>query len=235
MEDQAKATGTFWGVGVGPGDPELVTLKAARVLGACPVLAVPMTGEGDTTALDIASQAVDVSGKRILRLRFVMSKDKAKLQESHEAAAAAIAAELDRGADVAMPNLGDVSIFSTFKYMMELLEARGYDVEMVPGVPSFCAVAARLKTSLTASMTTPLAIVPSGYGDMAGALELPGTKVIMKAGRSLPRLRAELREAGAYERPSMVRDCGMDSEVVARSLDDAPEQGGYFPTLVVRP
>lgn len=235
MEDEAKATGTFWGVGVGPGDPELVTLKAARVLGSCPVLAVPMTGAGDTTALDIASQAVDVSDKRILRLRFVMSKDRAKLQESHEAAAAAIAAELDRGHDVAMPNLGDVSIFSTFKYMMELLEARGYDVEMVPGVPSFCAVAARLKTSLTASMTTPLSIVPSGYGDMAGALELPGTKVIMKAGRSLPRLRAELREAGAYERASMVQDCGMDSEVVAKSLDDAPEQGGYFTTLVVRP
>lgn len=231
----ASQRGAFWGVGVGPGDPELVTLKAVRVLRAADVLVVPQTSGGGTCALDIAKRAVDLSDKRVLELRFEMSRDKAVLRASHERAAEAIAAELDAGRTVAMPNLGDVAIFSTFTYMKDLLEPQGYEVGMVSGVPSFCAIAARLDMTLTPSMTSPLTIVPSGYGELADALALPGMKVIMKAGKSLPRLREELREAGCYDRASLVQDCGMPSEVVAEHLDDAPERGGYFTTLVVRP
>lgn len=234
-DSRGGAKGTFWGVGVGPGDPELLTLKAVRVLREADVLVAPQTSGGGTCALDIARRAVDLSDKRVLELRFEMSRDAAVLHASHERAAAAIAFELDAGHNVAMPNLGDVSIYSTFSYMKELLESAGYAVGMVSGVPSFCAVAARLDTTLTPSMTSPLTIVPSGYGELAEALALPGTKVIMKAGKSLPRLRDELRSAGVYERTSLVQDCGMPSEVVAESLDDAPERGGYFTTLVVRP
>lgn len=231
----APAKGTFWGVGVGPGDPELLTLKAVRTLREADVLVAPQTSGGGTTALDIAKGAVDLDDKRVLELRFEMSRDPKVLHESHERAAAAIAAELDAGRTVAMPNLGDVAIFSTFNYMKDLLEPQGYEVGMVSGVPSFCAIAARLGVTLTPSMTSPLTVVPSGYGELGEALKLPGTKVVMKAGKSLPRLREELRAAGCYERTMLVQDCGMPSEVVARDLDDAPERGGYFTTLVVRP
>lgn len=230
----ATSRGTLYGVGVGPGDPDLMTLKAVQVLEACPVVAVPVNAAGATTAFDIAAARVDFSCKTVVRLEFAMSKDAAELDRTHRAAAQKIAAELDLGLDVAMPNLGDVSIFSTFSYMMDILGEKGYECQMIPGVPSFCAVAARLKTTLTPSMTSPFTVVPSGYGELVDAMGLPGTKVIMKAGKSLPRLRQELREAGAYEKASLVQDCGMDSEVVAQSLDDAPEKGGYFTTLVVR-
>ena len=226
--------GTLYGVGVGPGDPDLMTLKAVQVLEKSAVWAVPVNNGGATTALGIAAARVDISDKKVLKLKFVMTKDPEELERTHREAAAILAAELDTGHDVAMPNLGDVSIFSTFKYMMEILEADGYEAQMIPGIPSFCAIAARLKTTLTPSMTSPFTVVPSGYGELSEALALPGTKVIMKAGKSLPRLREELREAGVYEKTSLVQDCGMPTEVVAVNLDDAPEQGGYFTTLVVR-
>ncbi len=232
--DKIPTRGTLYGVGVGPGDPDLMTLKAVKVMEACPVVAVPVNAAGATTAFDIAAARVDFSGKKIVRLEFAMSKDADELDRTHRAAAEKIVAELDRGLDVAMPNLGDVSIFSTYSYMMDILAETGHACEMIPGVPSFCAVAARLKTTLTPSMTSPFTVVPSGYGEIVDAMGLPGTKVIMKAGKSLPRLREELREAGVYEKASMVQDCGMESEVVAVSLDDAPEKGGYFTTLVVR-
>lgn len=227
--------GTFWGVGVGPGDPELMTLKAVRVLEGCDVLAAPQTSGGATTALDIARAAARLDDKPVLELRFEMSHDKQVMRAAHERAVEAIAQELNLGHDVAMPNLGDVAIFSTFSYMRDALEERGYRTEMVSGVPSFCAIAARLGVSLTPSMTTPFHVVPSGFEDLGEALSLPGTKVIMKAGKSLPRLREELKAQGCYEKTMLVQDCGMPSEVVARSLDDAPEHGGYFTTLVVRP
>ena len=81
--EHSKKLGTFYGVGVGPGDPELLTLKAVRVLEACPVLAAPQTASGEMTALSIARQAADLEGKTLLPLYFTMSRDRAKQQEAH--------------------------------------------------------------------------------------------------------------------------------------------------------
>ena len=145
----ADKLGTFYGVGVGPGDPELLTLKAVRVLESCPVLAAPQMASGEMTALSIARQAARLEGKTLLPLRFTMSRDRAEQAEGHRRAADAVRPYLEAGQDVAMAILGDVSIYSTYCYMMELLKAEGFPCVMVPGVPSFCAVAARLGRSLT--------------------------------------------------------------------------------------
>ena len=169
--------GIFYGVGVGPGDPELLTVKAINVLTACPVLACPQTKSGEMLALNIVRGAMDVSGKEILPLRFAMSRDKAVQQAAHQEAAEAVCRFLAAGKDVAMPNLGDVSIYSTYCYLMELVKARGFATRMVPGVPSFCAVAARLGISLT-EMNAPLHIVPGSW-DLPQALEWPGNKILM--------------------------------------------------------
>ena len=117
--------GIFYGVGIGPGDPELITLKAKRVLESCPVIATPQTSGGKTLALDIASQAVNLEGKTIVPLFFTMARDKEKQHAAHCQAAEEIEKYLAQGLDVAMLNLGDVSIFATYSCLMGILQGKG--------------------------------------------------------------------------------------------------------------
>ena len=228
-----KKTGTFYAVSVGPGDPELLTLKAIRVLRECPVIAAPRTASGDMLALDIARQAVDFGGKTILPMDLPMERDKARLRAAHEAAADQAEAYLRQGQDVAMLNLGDVSIYATFGYLQEILEERGFTTAMVPGVPSFCAVAARLNTGLT-EMNKPLHIVPAGGGPLSETLGLPGTKILMKSGKQIARVVETLRTKGCLDKAAMVQNCGLPEEKICRSLEEADDQPGYFTTMVVR-
>ena len=179
--------GTFYAVGVGPGDPELMTRKAVRVLEECPVLAVPRTPAGDSLALEIAQAGADLTDKEIHFIDFAMSRDEEKRRQAHRRAAEAVRALLDRGTDVAMPVLGDVSLFASSAYVAQLLEEEGCRCVRVPGVPSFCAAAARLGRSLT-EMDLPVHIVPAGGFPLEEALDLPGTKVLMKSGRALPQV-----------------------------------------------
>lgn len=225
--------GVFYGVGVGPGDPELLTVKALKTLEHCPVIAAPRTRSGETLALDIVRQAVSLEGKTILPLDFTMSRDPAVLRQSRLRAAEAIMAHLSAGRDTAMLNLGDVSIYATFSYLMDILTDRGYEAVMVPGVPSFCAVAARLGTSLT-TVSSPLHILPGSGRALAELLDLPGTKVLMKSGRQLPQAAEALWQRGLLEKAAMVRDCGLPTEQVCRDLTHLPEDTGYFATVIVK-
>ena len=195
-------TGTFYGVSVGPGDPELLTLKAVYCIRRCPVLAVPQTAGGGMLALAIARSAVELEGKTILPLRFAMSRDPAVLQASHATAAGAVKAYLDAGQDVAMLNLGDVSIYSTYSYLEELLQAEGYATVRIAGVPSFCAAAARLDQSLTGGMEQPLMIAPGRHAEQI--LGTPGTKILMKTGRQLPQTIELLQKKGLLGQSAMV-------------------------------
>ncbi|OUP09143.1 precorrin-2 C(20)-methyltransferase [Collinsella sp. An2] len=227
--------GILYGVGVGPGDPELITFKAVRTIQSCPVVAAPMTSGGGTLALDIVRQAVDLADKRIVRLSFSMSRDAAERDRGYERAAAELCELLGSGSDVALLNLGDPSIYATFQRVAGLVRAAGFETHAVPGVPSFCAVAARLDADLTPSEREPLHIVPARAAGLSDALAMPGTKVVMKAGAHLGELKRDLAEAGVYERVSLVADCGMPGELVVRNLDEAPDKGSYFTTLVIRP
>ena len=119
-----KRIGTFYGVSVGPGDPELMTLQAVRRLENCPVIAAPQTPKGGMLALDIAKGAVELSGKTILPLRFAMSLDPAVQKAAHIEAARAVKEYLDAGQDVAMLNLGDVSVYATSAITMYLFKNR---------------------------------------------------------------------------------------------------------------
>ena len=232
----AELKGTFYGVSVGPGDPELMTLQAVRLIRQCPVLAAPQTASGQMLALDIARSALGeaLDGKTIVPLYFAMSRDPAALVASHEKAAAAVRQDLDAGQDVAMLNLGDVSVYATFGYLQEILEAEGYKTVRIPGVPSFCAAAARLGQSLTGGMEAPLTIAPGRHA--AEVLAAPGTKVLMKSGRQLPETLAALAEAGLLGRSAMVCNCGLPDEEVWPDLSacDASRPAGYFATIIVK-
>lgn len=226
--------GTLHGVSVGPGDPELMTLKAVRCIEQCPVLAAPQTAAGRMLALDIAKGAVDVSGKIILPLHFAMSRDPEVLKASHAAAADAVRAHLDAGRDVALLNLGDVSIYATYGYLEEILTAQGYAAVRIAGVPSFCAAAARLGQSLTGGMEQPLTIAPGRHVEQV--LAAPGAKVLMKTGRQLPQTLDALRERGLLANSAMVCNCGLPDEAVFPTLTDydPAQDAGYFATILVK-
>ena len=240
-----KKRGTFYGIGVGPGDPELITVKALKIIKSCPVIAAPRTGNGDMVALDIVwrtgilSESAEIAeefDKKILAMDFTMDKDPAKRKENYRKNAEAAARYLDNGQDVAMVTLGDVSLYSTVHYIADELISRGYEIIMVPGVPSFSAAAASLGIPL-AEMDAPVHIIPSVRNNSDDYLDLPGTKVLMKAGRHLHRTLDELDRRGLLDVTSLAVNCGMDDEILIKRLGDdepLPDKTGYFTTVIVR-
>lgn len=224
--------GTLYGVSVGPGDPELMTLQAVRILKHCPVIAVPQTGSGGTVALDIASQAVDLNDKELIMLPFLMVRDRRRLDDSHRQLAGLLRSALDQGQDVAMLSLGDASVYSSFSYMAELLEPEGYSIVVSAGVTSFCASAAALGVSLT-KMNQPVHIIPAGADD-GQALTLSGTKVLMKAGKSLPQLLWRLKESNQLENAMLVQNCGLPDQKILKTIPEDFDTPGYFTTVIVK-
>lgn len=225
--------GIFYGVSVGPGDPELLTRKAYRILKTCPVIAAPRTGNGEQLALAIAGQAVDLDGKELLPLPFSMSRDPAEREAVWQQDADRVAAYLDRGQDVAMVVLGDVSTYSTYCYLMQRLQTRGYPTEMIPGVTSFAAVAARLGESLVAGDEA-LHVLPASHPEQLAGLDLPGTKVLLKSGRDLPEVIDTLREKDLLDRAALVANCGLPNETVCRDLRTLDSPVGYYATIIVK-
>ena len=183
--------------------------------------------------LSVSSQALPLDGKTILPLYFTMEREKALIRAAHERAADAIQAHLDAGRDVAMLNLGDVSIYATWGYLMEIAQARGYETVMIPGIPSFCAAAARLGTTLV-SWGSPLHIIPVGRESLEPQLEQPGAKVLMKAGHHFPQIVEALKQTGQLDRATLVENCGLPGERVYAGLGKCPEDVGYFATVIIK-
>lgn len=226
-----NSLGTLYGISVGPGDPELMTIKAKRLLERCSVLAVPKTRDGHSLALEIAYKAADISGKKVLSLPFPMTTDIAILRQNYEAHAARLANMLNSGKDVAFICLGDVSVYSTFAYIGEILSEKGYTVVMVPGVTSFCAAACAMSISLT-SANQPLHIIPAGHGNIEDSLRLPGTRVLMKSASQFSEVRSAVLARGQNAYAAV--DCGMSSQRFYQNLADMPDDPGYFTTIIVK-
>lgn len=228
--------GTLYCVSTGPGDPELLTLKAARIIRQCPVIAVSArsTAASDgrqCIAYKIAAAAVPETGqKELLALHMPMTRDRELLERSHREAARTLIETLRQGKDIAWLNLGDVSIYSSSTYGAKAVREAGFAVEMVSGVPSFCAAAARLGRSL-AEGGEELHVIPSSYG-MEEALRYPGVKVLMKAGSAMGQVKKRLEEGG-YQVQGVER-CGMEGEKVYERLEELEEKAGYYTVLFLR-
>ena len=224
--------GILYGVGVGPGDPELLTAKAIRLLRECDAVAAPKSADGRQTALDIASPYIG-QDKTILLFDMPMTHDRQARNASHDAAADALCALLDEGKTVVFLTLGDPTVYSTYWYVHRRVAARGYAAELVPGVPSFCAAAAAMGRALCEDGEM-LHIIPASHGREREGLALPGSKVLMKAGRGVLRVRDELRESGQLEQAALVERCGMEGERVICDLDELDEPSGYFSIILVK-
>lgn len=219
----------LYGVSVGPGDPELMTVKSIKIINACPVIAVPRTKGTHTAALTIAEQSCDMKEKTILYIDFPMSDDPTVIDENYVHVAGQLSGFLRRGQDVAFLTLGDVSVYSTFSYIAQRAEDMGFEVQYVAGVTSFCAMAAAVRQPLV-QKEEPLIIVPAAAPGFAAWMEAPGNKVVMKCGGSMSRIKQILRTQQVYG----VTDCGLASEQCYALLDEVKEDGGYFTTLLVK-
>lgn len=224
-------TGCLYGIGVGPGDPELMTIKAVKRLLTCPVIAIPQEDKKQCTAYKIAVQAVpEIAEKQCISLPMPMIKDASALHKSHEEAAGLVAECLERGEDVALLTLGDATVYSTYLYVHEKVAEMGYETRIISGITSFCAAAATLNRGLVIG-SEELHIIPASY-HIEQALKLPGVKVLMKAGRQISKVK-EILATGEYE-VSMVENCGMRDERVYTGLGDIPDNAGYYSLIIVR-
>ena len=222
--------GKLWGVGVGPGDPELLTVKAVRVLREADVVMVPDTSKSDKTALNIAKDYL--TGKELVFVKTPMVRDKAVVDAAYEEAAGKITALLDQNKQVVFLTLGDPTVYSTYMYIHEKVMRQGYQVEVVPGVTSFCAAAARLNISLCQG-DQPLLVIPASH-DQEALLDVPANKVFMKAGRSILELQQTLADRGMLEGASMVENCSMANERVYPDFAELKEPSGYFSLVIAK-
>ena len=140
---------------------------------------------------------------------------------------------LDGGKDVAFLTLGDPTVYSTYLYLHRKVTARGYEAEIIPGVPSFCAVAARLGSALC-EKSERLLIVPASHKDVDDCLDVDANLVFMKAGREIGALKEKLAEKGLLERASMVANCGMEGEAVYPRFAELTDGSGYFSVVLVK-
>ena len=223
--------GKLYGVSVGAGDSQLMTVKAVKIIENCGVLAVPRTKGENTFALSIAQQAADIKDKRIVYLDFPMTRDKKLLDENYDRITQLLCSELKEN-DVAVPVLGDISVYSTFSYIAERVAEKGFDVEICAGVTSFCAAAAELKLPLCLG-NEPLHIIPYGCEDFEELLDIRGTKVIMKTGSHSAELADLIHRKGFAEHTSIVENCGLPDARIYHSLDEVNDELGYFTVFIV--
>lgn len=226
--------GKLYGIGVGPGDPELMTLKAKRLIEECDIVAVPVKKEGEeSVALNIARGAASVPEEKVRRILFTMNKDKAKREECRQAAAEAIMEYLDAGQSVAMPVLGDVGIYSTYSYVHKKLIQAGYEVQMISGIPSFCAGASKADISIVEG-NEGFGVIPSlkGIDQVKKAMGVFDNLVIMKVGSHVKEVYDILKAEGKEDNAIIISNVGMEGEYVGPLLPD--REYGYFTTMIIK-
>ncbi|MDO8445310.1 MAG: precorrin-2 C(20)-methyltransferase [Deltaproteobacteria bacterium] len=234
-----KKIGKLYGIGVGPGDPELLTLKAVRILREADVVAIPKSKEeSDSIALSIVKGAVDLSSKETLELMFPMTKDKEVLRKAREEAALSITERLKAGKDVACITLGDPMFYSTFSYLIPLVRERlpKVGIEIVPGISSVMASAALTVTPLTEADER-IAVIPATYESekLKDILRDFDTVVLMKVNRVFDKILGLLEELGLKENAVFIERCGGKNQRVVNSLDSLKgEKLDYLSMVIVK-
>ena len=219
--------GILYGTGVGPGDPDMITLKAVKCIKAADIIFCPRES---SRAWSIAAQAVpEIREKECLFHDFKMTCDKNELKRIHESAYQEIRDLLTGGKSVAFLTIGDPTVYSTFTYVAGKAAADGFRVETISGVASFLAAASRLGISLCEGNEE------LHIGTDESLLSLPGTKILMKCGTKLPLIKDALSRMEKTKNIQVyaVRDCGMESEKVFFGASGIPAEG-YMTTVIVK-
>ena len=222
MMNICNTFGKVFCIGVGPGDPELITVKGQRLLRDADIIAFP----GDSSiAYQIALEAVpEIRIKTQLPLHMPMTTDPVQLDSAHRSAVLSLETVLKEGKTVAVLTLGDPAFYSSFSYLLDSLLRDGFEVEIVPGVTSFSAASARLLQPLSLGAESVHILTSTKEYDSS----LSGTLVVLKAGRNLTEWKSVLSGRQLWQ----VENCGMPDEKVYHN--DLPATAGYFSLLIAK-
>jgi len=234
MADREIMTGRLFGIGVGPGDPELLTLKAVRLIQHCAVIAYPAPADGaESMARRIAADHIP-AGKTEIVISTPMTPGNFPANDVYDKYAAEIAGHLDTGRDVAVLCEGDPFLFGSFMYLFGRLSA-DYPTEVVPGVSSLGACAACSGRPLV-SRNQVLTIVPAPIDESRMREMIAGSDAvaIMKVGRHLQKVRRVLAELGCEDNATYIERATLDEEKVLPLTEMAADTAPYFSMILVR-
>ncbi|MEM8773559.1 MAG: precorrin-2 C(20)-methyltransferase [Pseudomonadota bacterium] len=225
------AKGKLYGVGVGPGDPDLMTLRAHRLISQAPVLAYPKLAEAESFARSIAADAIASDAREIV-IEVPMTTERAPAQAAYDAGAEDIKHALNEGQDVVCLCEGDPFFYGSFMYIFARLSA-DYEVEVVPGVSSVMACAARAGMPL-AARNERLTVLPGPLPEeeLRGRIEGAESVAIMKVGRHLPKIRRVIAALGYSDDAIYVERASLAEEKVC-ALAEAPEKAPYFSMILL--
>ena len=226
--------GKLYGIGVGPGDTELLTLKAARILKSVPVVFTPKSSkEKESIALSIVKPILKERNdyKRLMLVTpiFPMIEDKEELEKIWTSASEMIAQYLNSGRDVAFITLGDPSVFSTYAYVQKRL-IDDYEIETVPGITSFTACAAARNKALV-EQNQILSIVPKIDDRLEQVLEYSDSIVLMKASRNTSELEKTIEKKEREKEIYSVQNCTRENEKIIEGFSD---EKPYLTTTIIK-
>lgn len=232
--------GRLIGVGVGPGDPELLTLAAVRAIRESDCILLPNEKKEECYAYKIVRQVVpEIEEKEICPMQFPMTKDADVLRAAQERCFAKVQTRMMKGKKLVFLTIGDPSVYSTYHYIHRRVLAAGMSATMISGVPSFCAVAARLGISL-ADQGEEIHIIPGSYA-VADMIDYTGTRIYMKSGKKLKQLidmlRTELEgreQQGETLEIYGVSNCGLPDEIVMQGVDALTQAVSYLTIVIVK-
>lgn len=231
------AKGKLYGIGVGPGDSKLLTVKAVEVLRSADMLITPKTEKKEgSVAYNIASPYIPDS-MEILPMVFQMNNDMAAVEAQWEENRKIIIEKLDEGKNLVFLTLGDPMLYSTYMYIFRALEGTEYECETIPGIPAFLGIASYIGMPVAEWEENVLIIPATGDPEhIDRALAAADHAVIMKVYKSWPFIQAELRKHHMIKNAVMVSRAGLPDEIVQRDLDSLPAdyKPNYLSTILAK-
>jgi precorrin-2/cobalt-factor-2 C20-methyltransferase len=225
--------GKLYGIGVGPGDTELLTIKATKILKKIDVICSPRSSESKPSlALSIVQPILNdrEDNYEILDPLFPMVEDKLTLNTYWDQAAEIIRKKLIQGKDVGFITLGDPTVYSTFSYIAKRLMASGFEIEIIPGITSFTSCAAAAGISL-AEKDEIVVIVPKVDDRLANIIEYGDTFIIMKTSRHSEILEEIINKDKRDKSVISVQNCSMKDQNVFEGFSQDKK---YLSTTIVK-
>lgn len=230
-----EKTGKLFGVGVGPGDPELITVKAVRVIKEADIIFTAASSKNSySLAVEIASPYISPTATT-KSLGFPMTKNEDEVEKAWTANAKEIAAELKQGKNAVFLTLGDPITYSTFGYILKKMKCimPGADIETIPGITSFHAASARLNRILVEGEESLLLTSGAFGGSRVRNVREVENIAIVKAYKNISDINAALKETGMHENGVAVTRCGRDREEIIDDLDLLETRAPDYWTLIL--